>query len=88
MEANETTIYYIQEDDALEGSGYMIAQPDLSTNQVVESDQTSNHQNASLLLPQNLVSQNSILGKDFVIRCSPCNKIFVSAEGYNSHVQV
>ena len=84
MDANETTIYYIQE-DALEGSGYMIAQPELSSNEAGYEQPSDQPPNGSLLLPEHL---NSTLGTGFVIKCTPCDKIFTSAEGYNQHVQV
>ena len=91
METNttesETTIVVFQ-DNGLESNGHdMLNQVEYSPDgdvYVAGSDKN----NGTFLVPENFISQNSILGKDFVINCTPCNKIFVSADGYNSHIQV
>jgi hypothetical protein len=91
METNttesETTIVVFQ-DNGLESNGDgMLTQIEYSEDgdaSVAGSDKN----NGTFLVPENFISQNSILGKDFVINCTPCNKIFVSADGYNSHIQV
>lgn len=86
-EENETTIVVFQ-DEGLETNGHIMTQVQFAATDEVESTPVSNKSNGTLLVPETFISQSSILGKDFVIRCTPCNKIFVSADGYNNHVQV
>ena len=86
-EANETAIVVFQE-DALNTNGDMLTQVQFSTEDVESTTLPDKMNGGTFLVPETLISQNSILGKDFVIRCTPCNKIFVSADGYNNHVQV
>ena len=86
--ASETTIVVFQ-DNGMESNGHdMLNQVQYSTDGDVYVADGSDKNNGTFLVPENFISQNSILGKDFVINCTPCNKIFVSADGYNSHIQV
>ena len=88
----ETTIVVFQ-DEAMEANGNMMTEIQFSTDDSgcnrCSTDVTNPEKdNETFLVPETFISQNSILGKDFVIRCAPCNKIFISADGYNNHVQV
>ena len=85
-EGNETTIVVFQ-DDALATNGEMLTHVQFSTEEV-ECNSASDKSSGTLLVPEALISESSILGKDFVIRCTPCNKFFLSADAYNNHVQV
>lgn len=83
---SETTIV-VFEDDGLECNGNVMSQIEYTTDK--SSTKTiSEETNGTFLVPETFMAQNSVLGQDFVIRCTPCNKIFVSADGYNRHVQV
>ena len=83
---SETTIV-VFEDDGLECNDNMMSQIEYTTDKG-STKTISEETNATFLVPENFMAQNSVLGQDFVIRCTPCNKIFVSADGYNRHVQV
>ena len=91
MDANhsdsETTIVVFEEDE-LECNGNMMNRVEFITDKDSANNSDSNATNGTFLVPETFMEQNSVLGQDFVIRCSPCNKIFVSADGYNGHVQV
>ena len=93
METNgterETTIVVFQ-DNGLESnnSDGMLTQIEYSGEGDAVVVDGTDKSNGTFLVPETFISQNSILGKDFVINCTPCNKIFVSADGYNSHIQV
>ena len=83
---SDTTIVVYQE-DGLEYNGNMTNQIELMMEKA-STKTISDETNETLLVPETFMAQNSVLGQDFVIRCTPCNKIFVSADGYNRHVQV
>ena len=83
---SETTIV-VFEDDGLECNDNMMSQIEYTTDKG-STKTISEETNGTFLVPENFMAQNSVLGQDFVIRCTPCNKIFVSADGYNRHVQV
>ena len=82
----ETTIV-VFEDDGLECNGNIMSQIEYTTDKG-STKTISEETNGTFLVPETFMAQNSVLGQDFVIRCTPCNKIFVSADGYNRHVQV
>ena len=83
---SETTIV-VFEDDGLECNGNVMSQIEYTTDKG-STKTISEETNGTFLVPETFMAQNSVLGQDFVIRCTPCNKIFVSADGYNRHVQV
>ena len=83
---SETTIV-VFEDDGLECKNNMMSQIEYTTDKG-STKTISEETNGTFLVPETFMAQNSVLGQDFVIRCTPCNKIFVSADGYNRHVQV
>ena len=90
MEVNpsetETTIV-VFEDDGLECNGNIMNQIQFTTDK--GSNKTApDATNGTFLIPETFMAQNSVLGQDFVINCTPCSKIFVSADGYNRHIQV
>ena len=71
----------------MECNGGMLTQVQFSTDEDA-SNAMSDKSNGTFLVPETFMSQNSVLSKDFLIKCDPCNKIFVSANGYNNHIQV
>ena len=83
---SETTIV-VFEDDGLECNGNVVSQIEYTTDKG-STKNISEESDGTFLVPETFMAQNSVLGQDFVIRCTPCNKIFVSADGYNRHVQV
>ena len=83
---SETTIV-VFEDDGLECNGNVVSEIEYTTEKG-STKTISEESNETFLVPETFMTQNSVLGQDFVIRCTPCNKIFVSADGYNRHVQV
>ena len=83
---NESTILVFQ-DDGMNANGHLLTHDRLST---VHATVDTNQQAATetILVPESYIPQDSVLGTDVFIRCTPCNKIFISADGYNNHVQV
>ena len=83
---NDNTIIVFQ-DDGMDANAHMLTQNQYPTvHATVGTNLDSGTE--TILVPESYISQDSVLGKDLFIRCTPCNKIFVSANGYNSHVQV
>ena len=83
---NDSTILVYQ-DDGTEADGHLLTHNRFPT---VHAQVDTNQDTATetILVPESYVPQDSGLGTDVFIRCTPCNKIFVSANGYNTHVQV
>ena len=83
---NDSTILVFQ-DDGTEGNGHLLTHDQFPT---VHATVDTNQDTATetILVPESYIPQDSILGTDVFIRCTPCNKIFISANGYNTHVQV
>ena len=83
---NDSTIVVFQ-DDGTEGNGHLLTHDQFPT---VHATVDTNQDTATetILVPESYIPQDSILGTDVFIRCTPCNKIFISANGYNTHVQV
>ena len=83
---NESTIVVFQ-DDLAKANGHLLTHDRFPT---VHATVDTNQDTASetILAPESYIPQDSVLGTDVFIRCTPCNKIFISANGYNNHVQV
>ena len=83
---NDSTILVFQ-DDGMNANGHLLTHDRLST---VHATVDTNQDTATetILVPESYIPQDSVLGTNVFIRCTPCNKIFISANGYNNHVQV
>ena len=83
---NDSTILVFQ-DDGTEANGHLLTHDRFPT---VHTSVDTNQDAATetILVPESYIPENSVLGTDVFIRCTPCNKIFISANGYNTHVQV
>ena len=83
---NDSTILVFQ-DDGTEAYGHLLANDGFPTvNATVDTNQDPATE--TILVPESDIPPDSVLGTDVFIRCTPCNKIFISANGYNTHVQV
>ena len=84
---NDSTILVFQ-DDGTEADGHLPSHDRFPTVHATVDTKQDTAATETILVPESYIPQDSVLGTDVFIRCTPCNKIFISSNGYNTHVQV